>query len=269
MEDGTNHKTATLRSVSTDSGPIRVLDEIRSFWDADAHTYDNAPGHHPRNPAVMAAWTAALKGLLPAGRARVLDMGAGTGFLSLIAARLGHEVTAVDLSPQMLEKLQMSARREGLAIDVKVSAADEPPSGFNAEGFDAVMERHLLWTLPDPQGALESWRRAAPDGRLLLVESLWGRVDPIEMIRERARHRLHKLRRQPPDHHSSYSDAIRSALPLGGGTAPSRLVEMAEAAGWRIPRLQRLRDVEWTERFHLPVPERLLGVSPRFVVVAD
>ena len=25
-----------------------VLDEIRSFWDADAPTYDNATGHHPR-----------------------------------------------------------------------------------------------------------------------------------------------------------------------------------------------------------------------------
>jgi hypothetical protein len=116
---------------------------------------------------------------------------------------------------------------------------------------------------------LESWRRAVPDGRLLLVESIWGRFDPIEKLRELAVHRLHKLRRQPPDHHSSYSDAIRKALPLGGGTPPSRLVEMVEVAGWRVPRLERLRDIEWAERFHLPLPERLLGVSPRFVVVAE
>jgi SAM-dependent methyltransferase len=164
----------------------------------------------------------------------------------------------------MLEKLQTSARREGLSIDVTVSAADKPP-----EGFDAVMERHLLWTLPDPQGALESWRRAVPDGRLLLVESIWGRVDPIEMLRARAVHRLDKLRRRPPDHHSSYLDAVRDALPLGGGTPPSRLIEMAERAGWRVPRLERLRDVEWAERFHLPLPERLFGVTPRFAVVAE
>jgi SAM-dependent methyltransferase len=255
---------APADEAPADEVPIQVLDEIRSFWDADAPTYDNSPGHHPQSPAVMAAWTAALQSLLPPGSARVLDVGAGTGFLSLIAARLGHKVTAVDLSPQMLEKLERSARREGLAIDVVVSAADKPP-----EGFDAVMERHLLWTLPDPGGALESWRRAVPDGRLLLVESIWGRFDPIEKLRELAVHRLHKLRRQPPDHHSSYSDAIRKALPLGGGTPPSRLVEMVEVAGWRVPRLERLRDIEWAERFHLPLPERLLGVSPRFVVVAE
>jgi SAM-dependent methyltransferase len=255
-----------------DPGSLRVLDEIRSFWDTDASTYDNSPGHHPQSPAVMAAWTAALKGLLPEGRARVLDMGAGPGFLSLIAARLGHEVTAVDLAPQMLEKLQMSARREGQSIDTVVSAADNPPKGPNGrsdDGFDAVMERHLLWTLPDPQAALESWRRAAPDGRLLLVESLWGRVDPIEMLRGRTVDLLQKWRKQPPDHHSSYSDAVRSALPLGTGTPPSRLVEMVASAGWHVPRLERLRDVEWAERCELPLPDRLLGVSPRFAVVAE
>jgi SAM-dependent methyltransferase len=261
-----------------------VLDEIRDFWDADASTYDNSPGHHPKSPAVMAAWAAALERLLPAGSARVLDVGAGTGFLSLIAARLGHKVTAVDLSTQMLDKLQASARREGLEIEVVVSQADSLPKGvdgasggasdarFNAPfdaPFDAVMERHLLWTLPDPQGALASWRRVAPNGKLLLVESLWGRVDPLEIVRGRLNHQLHKMRGHPPDHHSSYSDSVRQSLPLGTGTSPSQLVDMASRAGWRIPRLVRLRDVEWAERSELPILERVVGVAPRFVVVAS
>ena len=89
---------------------MAILDDIRRFWDDDAATYDNAPGHRPTSPAVQAAWTAALEALLPPPPARVLDCGAGTGFLSLIAARLGHRVTALDLSPQMLAKLTRRRR---------------------------------------------------------------------------------------------------------------------------------------------------------------
>jgi SAM-dependent methyltransferase len=241
-----------------------VLEQIRTFWDVDAATYNNSRGHSARSPAVLAAWTAALARLLPPAPSRILDAGAGTGFLSLIAARLDHRVTALDLSTKMLEALEAAARREGLHIDIVVAPADEPP-----EGFDAVMERHLLWTLPDPGAALDAWRRAAPTGRLVLVESLWGRVDPLEKIRARARQGIRQLRGEPPDHHGSYSESVRGALPLAGGTSPSRLVEMAAARGWRRPRLERLRDIEWAERCELPVPERIVGVPPRFTVVAD
>jgi len=41
-----------------------------------------------------------------------------------------------------------------------------------------------------------------------------------------------------------------------------------EAAGWSPARLVRLRDVEWAERRSLPTPERVVGVPPRFAVVA-
>ncbi len=213
---------------------------------------------------MLAAWTATLAHLLPPAPSRVLDAGAGTGFLSLIAARLGHEVTALDLSTKMLETLEATASSEGLNIEIVVAPADKPP-----EGFDAVMERHLLWTLPHPGSALGAWRQAAPTGRLVLVESLWGRVDPFEKMRSSARRGIRQLRREPPDHHGSYSESVRSALPLSGGTSPSRLVEMAADHGWRRPRLERLRDIEWAERCELPIPERIVGVPPRFAVVAD
>src|SRR5580704_6302667 len=188
---------------------MTLLDDLRRYWDEDASTYDDSPGHKPTSAAVQAAWTTALEQLLPPSPSRVLDCGAGTGFLSLIAARLGHEVTALDLSPMMLERLDADARHEGLRIEVVTGSADTPPEGFpaegsDAEGFDAVMERHLLWTLPNPEAALGAWRRAAPAGRLVLVESLWGRVDPLEKIRARAMHGLRRLRREPPDHHGSY-----------------------------------------------------------------
>jgi ubiquinone/menaquinone biosynthesis C-methylase UbiE len=83
-----------------------TVDETRQFWDTDAETYDRSPSHHPTTALERASWTAVLARLLPPPPARVLDVGAGTGFLSLLAAQLGHRVTALDLSVEMLERLR-------------------------------------------------------------------------------------------------------------------------------------------------------------------
>ncbi|MGH3925519.1 MAG: class I SAM-dependent methyltransferase, partial [Pseudonocardiaceae bacterium] len=131
-----------------------TLREIQRFWDADASTYDRSASHHPSTALARAAWARMLERLLPSPPARVLDVGAGTGFLTLLAARLGHRVTALDLSPQMLDKLRTKAAMEGLDVEAVEAPADQPPDG----GFDAIIERHLIWTLPDPGSTLGRWR---------------------------------------------------------------------------------------------------------------
>jgi SAM-dependent methyltransferase len=241
---------------------MTLQDEIRQWWDEDAATYDDSATHRPRRPAERAAWTAALARLLPAPPARVLDCGAGTGFLSLIAAQLGHRVTAVDLSGRMLAKLQEAAARDGLTIETVEGPADVAPAGR----YDVVMERHLLWTLPDPQAALEAWRTAVPvGGRLISVGHM--RESPG---RAQLRGWLHQWLGRAPDHHGEYPDTIRAALPLANASMdPSLSVEIAGQAGWHAPQLHRLRDVEWAERFSVSRVERRLGVPPRYAVVAN
>ncbi len=244
---------------------MAVLDEIRQWWDDDAASYDRAPGHNPRSGPERAAWTAALAQLLPPAPAHILDCGAGTGFLSLIAARLGHRVTALDLSGEMLARLRHQAGVEGLAgaIETIEGSATDPPAG----PFDTVMERHVVWTLPDPAAALAAWRGVAT--RLVLVESLWGQADPVELWRGRARDRIHRWQRRPPDHHGEYSAELRHALPLGRGTPPAALIALAETAGWTVPALIRLRDVEWATRLAFSPLDRLLGPTPRFAITAE
>jgi SAM-dependent methyltransferase len=248
----------------TDPGDL--TGRIRDWWDADAPTYDDSTDHGwaAASPALRAAWNAALHRLLPAGGGRVLDVGAGTGFLSLAAARLGHRVTALDLSGGMLERLREGAAREGLEVEVVQGGAEEPPAG----PFDAVIERHLLWTLPDPAAALAAWRAVAPEGRLVLFEGLWGGADPVERLRGQAREGLRRLRGEPDHHHGSYEPETVAELPLARGTHPDRVVELVEAAGWGPARLERLRDIEWAQLLQLPASARLLGVTPRFAVFA-
>lgn len=241
-----------------------LQETVRAFWDRDAPTYDHSATHWPQTAAEEAAWSALLQHALPPPPARVLDVGAGTGFLSLPAARLGHDVTAVDLSPAMLGRLSQKAEAEQVSITTAVGAAAEPPPG----PFDAVTCRHLLWTLPDPWAALRHWRGACADGRLLVVEGAWGRTEPGQRWRAWARRQLRRARRSGSAHHGSYDRGVWDALPLGGGTDPSAVVEAARAAGWRDAGLARLHDVEWARVRAQPAPERWLGTIPQFAVTA-
>jgi ubiquinone/menaquinone biosynthesis C-methylase UbiE len=240
-------------------------DRIRRYWDEDASTYDRSVGHGIEHPAAAAAWTAALAKHLPPPPANVLDVGAGTGAMSLLAAHLGHRVTAFDISPGMLAHAKRKASQHGLALTTVVGHAEEPPAG----PFDAVVERHLLWTLPDPTCALESWRRVAvPGGRLVLYEGRWGRLGRAARTRRATAELARRFMQAGPDHHSAYDEDVLSALPLAGGIDVDAAVSTVERAGWTAPRVERLREVERAYRVASPPLLGWLESIPRFAVLA-
>jgi SAM-dependent methyltransferase len=241
-----------------------VTPEIKEFWDEDASTYDRSPSHHPTRPQERAAWAGSLRRLLPDPPARVLDVGAGTGFLTLLLAGQGYQVTALDLSPGMLGELRAKAARLGFDVATVERDALHPPAG----DFRAVVERHLLWTLPDPAAALAAWHAAAPRARLVLVEGSWGTVTGLDRLRARARSLAGRLRGAEPGHHGHYSERVASALPHAGGLRPRAAIELVEASGWGQARLVRLRDVEWAAVDGRGVLDELLGTHPRWAVVA-
>ncbi|MFE3769391.1 methyltransferase domain-containing protein [Streptomyces sp. NPDC059122] len=147
-----------------------------AYWDAAAATYDAEPDHGLRDPAVRAAWAARLRTWLPSAPSDVLDLGCGTGSLSLLATEQGHRVTGVDRSPAMLARAR--AKLAGRAAEFVVGDAAQPPVGERR--FDVVLVRHVLWTLPDPAAVLRHWAGLlAPGGRLVLVEGRWGESAPV------------------------------------------------------------------------------------------
>ncbi|MGW3358895.1 class I SAM-dependent methyltransferase [Streptomyces bungoensis] len=145
-------------------------------WDAQAAAFDDEPDHGLRAPEVRAAWAARLRDWLPRRPADVLDLGCGTGSLSLLAAEQGHRVTGVDGSPAMVERARAKlAGRDAVVLHGEAAA---PPVG--EQRFDVVLVRHVLWALPDAARALRHWRTLLrPGGRFVLVEGVWGTVSPV------------------------------------------------------------------------------------------
>ena len=144
----------------------------RALWDAAAADFDDEPDHGLRDPAVRAAWQAALAAWLPSPPGRALDAGCGTGSLSILLAELGHDVTGIDLSPAMIARAEAKAADHGRAVAFRVMDAAAP--ALPAGRYDAVVCRHVLWALPDPAAVLARWvDLLRPGGRLLLIEGFW------------------------------------------------------------------------------------------------
>ena len=243
-----------------------VTEAVRSYWDIDAKTYDDSASHHPRSAAEQAAWSAALRRLLPPPPAKVLDVGAGTGFVSILLARQGYAVTALDLAPGMLARLKEKARAAGLDVRTTGGDAADPPR----DNFDAVVERHLLWTLLAQERLWTPGMRLRPPVGCCSSKACGEhRADIPSSSAVAVTLCCGGYGAKAPDHHAEYDPEVRARLPLGAGATPERLVTLVESSTWGPARLERLRDIEWATCQALPSPlDRLVGVGPRFAVVA-
>ncbi|MCE9668817.1 class I SAM-dependent methyltransferase [Myxococcus stipitatus] len=95
---------------------------------------------------------------------RVLDVASGPGTLSLLAARAGARVTAVDFAARMIAALQERTASEGLAIEALTGDGMALP--WRERPFDAAFSLFGLMFFPDRlRGFRELHRSLVPGGR--------------------------------------------------------------------------------------------------------
>ena len=141
-------------------------------WDVQAATFDSEPDHGLLDPKVRGAWTDLIVPLMPPAPAAILDIGCGTGSLSVLLAQAGHQVRGIDFSEKMIAVARAKADAAGVAARFDVD--DAQALSVDPESFDVVLGRHILWALPDPAAALPRWIAALRDpGLLMLVEGHW------------------------------------------------------------------------------------------------
>jgi ubiquinone/menaquinone biosynthesis C-methylase UbiE len=106
--------------------------------------------------------------LLSKASGKILEVACGTGQNFKLFAP-NSEITAVELSPGMLEQARQNASAHGLKVNLAVMDAEklEFPDG----SFDTVVSTLSTCTFPNPVKALQEMKRVCrPDGLILLLE---------------------------------------------------------------------------------------------------
>lgn len=99
----------------------------------------------------------------------VLDVAAGSGALSVPAARAGAKVLATDVAPGMVDRLVDRARAEGLS-DLEARVMDGQDLDLADDTFDLVASQFGVMLFPDlHRGLREMVRVTRPGGRVLVV----------------------------------------------------------------------------------------------------
>lgn len=115
-----------------------------------------------------------LAGLEAASGLRIADIGCGTGASTLVLARdLDAHITAVDLLPPFLDRLEATARDVGVAdrIDTLVASMDE--LDFADGSLDVIWSEGAIYNVGFEQG-VRSWRRfLRPGGVIAVSEITW------------------------------------------------------------------------------------------------
>ena len=149
------------------------FDGPTEYWDAQAASFDDEPDHGLTSDRVRTAWSRRLTAWLPELPSTVVDLGCGTGSLSVLLAEAGHDVVGIDLSAAMVEQARAKARASDEPIRFIVGDATNPDLAHDT--FDVVLARHVIWALPNPDEALRRWAALLKrDGRLIAIEGRWG-----------------------------------------------------------------------------------------------
>lgn len=188
-EDGLWYPAAKPGDMVTEGGPVvaygRIVrepeyddrkEQIVHYWEKRSESFLEQRRSELANP-IAKRWMKEIEKQIPAGRRlKILDVGCGAGFFSILLAKEGHEVFGIDLTPEMIENAIQLAEEENADCRFQVMDAENPM--FADETFDVVISRNLTWTLPNAEHAYGEWMRVLKTGGVLLnFDANYGKED--------------------------------------------------------------------------------------------
>ncbi len=140
---------------------MQLSEDICRYWDMRSDGFSDAVLHElgTRGEEVSREVAGRL-GVVPGSR--VLDVGCGPGFLSILLAQRGASVTGIDMSEMMVRRARENAGNFGLDIDFRVMDAQK--MDFWEGSFDAVVSRSVMWGLTEPERAYSEMVRVLKAG---------------------------------------------------------------------------------------------------------
>ena len=147
---------------------------VTDYWTERAKSFFEQK-QRELNSAKAGRWKEEIKKQLSkvssseSGDLKILDVGCGSAFFTVLLGWEGFEVTGIDLTEEMIANSDAMIRMNGpYKCPVRAMTMDAEKLDFSDESFDVVISRNLTWTLPHPIDAYAQWHRVLKKGGLLL-----------------------------------------------------------------------------------------------------
>src|SRR5512136_1429655 len=148
--------------------PSRSFDRAADYYDQTRELPE---------PIATDGLPALLQRIAPHGK--ILDVGTGTGRISVPLLRLGADLTGIDLSLNMMGKLRQKYPAAHLA------QADASRLPFRARQFDAVLTTHVMHLIGPWREALREYRRVLKPGGVYIDSTQWhDKTSPLRLIHD-------------------------------------------------------------------------------------
>ena len=158
--------------------------------------------------AIGEAWKGLLKRHLPLPEgARVLDAGCGNGFLSILLAQMGWQVTALDQSQTAIQKAKENAETFGVSDRIDFCWSDTVRTPLPSGSYDAVLSRHASALFLYPYECYEEWHRLLKKGAPIInYDANW--LSPLwnDTLAQIFMEDEEKLKEQVADYTDMYHD---------------------------------------------------------------
>jgi ubiquinone/menaquinone biosynthesis C-methylase UbiE len=247
---------------------LQTKEIIAGYWDLRSGSYGRGVVAHMDEEREI--WKRYLAQFLAEGKvSRALDVGAGTGFLSLILDEMGANVTGLDLSRGMLSYAKKSCLKQNKKLELCLGDAESLP--IQSSSFDLVTSRHLLWTLPDPARAVAEWMRVLrPGGKIIAIDGNW--FDPAPSKRASRWVSSHLARvtgNRNPIPFSRFYEPIETQLPFYKASRPDQCQNLFRAAGLKVVSVDLLKDINHFYRKNAGLSYRLANSDAVFLVKGE
>ncbi|WP_062785614.1 class I SAM-dependent methyltransferase [Novosphingobium capsulatum] len=215
--------------------------ESPDHWDIAARHYEETA-----HPFTARYAEAALTRVHLGPNSRVLDVGAGTGALALLAAQAGAQVLATDFSPGMIARIAAAG-----VPNVEAQVMDGQALSLEDASFDAVFSIFGVIMFPDWRKGLAEMARVTRPGGYGVIAT-WREQGAATFLL------LGQIRRKlfPGREGMTMPEAVNAL------NDPADLACELIAAGYRDPKIEPITFDYELDIGALAEPDSLFGMSP-------
>ncbi|MCR4790438.1 MAG: methyltransferase domain-containing protein [Treponemataceae bacterium] len=154
--------------------------EIKSYWANRAEGYSQV-NQEELQGIQRKTWSEFLNAEIEAHfpsiqrkEIKIMDIGAGPGFLSIILAESGYSVTACDYTKEMLEQAKRNASELAEKIRFVCADAQNLSDFLDHESAHVIICRNLIWNLKEPEKAYSNFYEVLKkNGLLMIFDANW------------------------------------------------------------------------------------------------